>query len=378
MERAELKALLRGVPGVEARGGTCFLCDPTWSAAERAQAEQQMARPAERPDAGWLCVRTGGSAGAVKFARHDEATLSAAVDGFRRHFGLVRVNAIGVLPLFHVSGLMGWLRCATTGGLHFAADWRQLEAGEFPRLRGDDPWMLSLVPTQLQRLMASPQAVEWLRQFAVVFLGGGPVWPQLADAAAAARVRVALSYGLTETAAMVAAQRPEDFLAGKRDVGLALPHVQITTAADGLLAIRGDAVFRGYFPAWRESREFVTEDLGRIDSRGRIHVLGRRDALIITGGRKVNPVDVEAALRASGEFTDVAVIGLPDAEWGEAVVAVFPAANRPPDPKRASAGLPRHERPKRFVPVEDWPRNAQGKINRDALREVVRRQERIW
>ncbi|MEO6246291.1 MAG: o-succinylbenzoate--CoA ligase, partial [Opitutaceae bacterium] len=82
---------------------------------------------------------------------------------------------------------------------------------------------------------------------------------------------------------------------------------------------------------------------------------------------------VEAALRASGEFLDVAVIGLPDAEWGEVVVACYPPAAREPNFVRAAVELAAHERPKRFVPVANWPRNAQGKVNRAALRASIQR-----
>jgi O-succinylbenzoic acid--CoA ligase len=90
--------------------------------------------------------------------------------------------------------------------------------------------------------------------------------------------------------------------------------------------------------------------------------------VIITGGKKVQPAEVEAALRASGEFADVAVVGVPDAGWGEVVVACYPAGGRVPDRTRAVATLARHLRPKRFVAIADWPRNAQGKLNRVALR----------
>src|SRR3954471_10796180 len=113
MERAELKALLRGVGGTEERGDSMFLCDPTWTTAERTQVNEQMAQPvvgvSDRSD-GWLCIRTGGSGGTVKFARHDEKTIGAAVRGFCAHFELSRVNAVGVLPIHHVSGLMARLR----------------------------------------------------------------------------------------------------------------------------------------------------------------------------------------------------------------------------------------------------------------------------
>ena len=96
----------------------------------------------------------------------------------------------------------------------------------------------------------------------------------------------------------------------------------------------------------------------------------RRDAVIITGGKKVDPREVEEALRATGEFDDVAVMGLPDSEWGEAVVACYPSGQPAPDLVRVGerlAAIAGFKRPRRFLPVADWPRNAQGKLNRAAL-----------
>jgi len=376
-----LIAGLRATGCAQERNGIFFLSDPAWSATERAQAELALARrgPPAPDDLGWLCVRTGGSSGGVKFARHDERTLSAAVRGFCAHFALERVNAVDVLPAHHVSGLMARVRCAATGGRHLAWDWKRLEGGDAPALPPGD-WVLSLVPTQLQRLLkreseaeASLPVIEWLRGFRVIFIGGGPLWPELADAAARAELPLSLSYGMTETAAMVAALRPEEFLAGERSCGAALPHARLALTPDGAVNVAGESVFRGYWPEWREARDFTTEDAGEIDARGFLRVLGRRDAMIITGGKKVQPAEVEAALRASGEFDEVAVVGLPDAEWGEIVAACYVKSARSPDFARAVEALAPHERPKRFagIPRAHWPRNAQGKLNRAALRALA-------
>lgn len=370
MERAELKKIVLETGGAEPRGEAVFLCDPQWGPAARTRAaEIQAQRPAQTSAGGegWLCIPTGGTGGGVKFARHDEQTLGAAVRGFCAHFGLGRVSAVNVLPACHVGGLMPRIRCAATGGNHVAWDWKRLAAGERPALvpRGG-VWTISLVPTQLQRLIGAADAVGWLRGFDLIFIGGGPIWPELAEAAAQAGLPLALSYGMTETAAMVTALRPAEFLAGTRSSGSPLPHMRIGLNADGVVQVAGDALFRGYWPDVRTERELLTEDLGRLDERGHLHVLGRRDAVIITGGLKVLPADVEAALRASGEFDDVAVVGVPDPAWGEAVVACFPAG-RKPDLARAVAALPADQRPKRFVALPSWPRNAQGKIDRLAL-----------
>lgn len=361
-----------------AGGGEVFVTDPLWSDAQRMRlnelvgaagdANREWRRERQR---GWLMIPSGGSSGGLKFARHDEETLAAAVRGFCGHFGLSRVNAVGVLPLYHVSGLMAWMRCVLTGGTYRPWSWTELKEGKRPELAPGETWVLSLVPTQLQRLLDQPEAVAWLRRFEIVFVGGGPIWPTLAEEAARAGLPISLSYGMTETAAMVTALRPGEFLAGARTSGAALPHARIAIAADGTVGLTGESVFRGYFPEWRETREFQTEDLGEIDAAGHLRVLGRRDALIITGGKKVQPTEVEAALRASGEFADVAVIGVPDDEWGQAVVACHPAGGKTPDLARAMVALSGPMRPKRFVAIADWPRTAQGKINRAALLTAV-------
>jgi O-succinylbenzoic acid--CoA ligase len=374
MDRAELKALLRNTGCAVERGGFIFLCDPHGSPTELAQTNEQIASVDTAnvdPAAGWICVRTGGSGGTIKFARHDERTLTAAVTGFCAHFALTRVNAIDFLPPYHVSGLMARVRCGRTGGRHVAWDWKRMEAGERPALLTDD-WVVSLVPTQLQRLLGSAAAVTWLQRLKFIFVGGGPMWPELADAAASAGLRLSPGYGLTETAAMIAALPPEEFLAGARSSGPVMPHARVTVeSSDGTLAVAGDSVFRGYWPEWRDAREFTTDDLARLDARGHLHILGRRDAVIISGGKKVNAIEVEAALRASGEFSDVAVIGVPDREWGEMVVACYPEGGTEPDFARATERLATFQRPKRFVALPAWPRTAHGKLNRRALRETL-------
>lgn len=361
-----------------------FVADPAWGARERAQFAALVARADEAPLAGglgWLCIPTGGSSGNLKLARHDEQTLAAAVAGFCAHFGVERVNALGLLPLHHVSGLMAWMRCALTGGRYVHADWKAIERGELYPLPHDigGGWFLSLVPTQLQRLLGSAAAVEWLRGFRAVFVGGGPSWPALIEAGAAAGVPLAFSYGLTETAAMVTALRPEEFAAGERGAGRALPHARIVLDGGGGIGVVASSLFRGYWPGWRSGEMWLTGDVGVLDAEGRLQVAGRGDALIITGGEKVNPLEVEAALRESGLFADVVVLGVPDREWGESVVAFYSeelgggggmglvervAA-------RLEGRLAGFKRPRRFVRVSPWPRNAQGKVNREALKRLA-------
>jgi o-succinylbenzoate---CoA ligase len=379
VEERDPRLFMASLASAVAGTGPVFLADPGWGATEREALAACLGQPAAGPmGRGWLMIPSGGTSGRLKFARHDEETIAAAVRGFCSHFETGRVSCIGVLPLHHVSGLMAWMRAALTGGEYLPWDWKRLEAGDLPPAPGDGSgWFLSLVPTQLQRLLGSPESLTWLKKFQAVFIGGGPVWPELADAAARAGLPISLSYGLTETAAMVAALRPAEFLAGSRSSGTPLSHVRVDLTGDGLVRASGESIFRGYFPEWREAREFVSDDLGRFDAAGRIEILGRTDALIITGGEKADPLEIERALRASGEFLDVAVVGVADPDWGHGVVACYPESQPPPNAARVAAQLQQlaaFKRPRRYLAMADWPRNAQGKLNRA---ELARRAEKM-
>ena len=394
MERAELSEALRTWRSSDSRGrpvartfiaevqpekfmtafadavagsGEIFLGNPAWGETERASWNALLTAgvgtvPAAGFPLGWLGIPTGGTSGQLKFARHDHETLSAAVRGFTQHF---------------VSGLMAWLRCALTGGTYLGWDWKALQGGGRPVLPARaEGWLLSLVPTQLERLLSSDGAVAWLRQFRIIFIGGAPARPDLLEQAAALRLPLSLGYGMTETAAMVTALRPEDFLAGARHSGAALPHATLKLGSDGVIKIESASLFRGYYPAWREVAAFETTDAGVQPALGQWQILGRRDAMIITGGEKVSPVEVEAVLRGSGELRDVVVVGVPDAEWGQRVVAAYPDSERPNLAKLAAVItqlLAPAQRPKQFVPLGSWPMATVGKVNRAAVAELVSR-----
>jgi O-succinylbenzoic acid--CoA ligase len=355
---------MRAFADAVASGGNVFLSNPSWGAAERTELAG-LVKKGGAGDRGWLMVPSGGAGGRLKFARHDSWTLAAAVEGFCSHFELGPVNAVGVLPLHHVSGLMAWMRTVLTGGKFIPWPWKDAEAGRFPDDLPDE-CCISLVPTQLQRLLSSADAVAWLRRFQVISVGGGPAWEGLLEDAARLGLTLSPCYGATETAAMVTAVKPWQFLAGMRGCGPALPHAKIETPG-GTVRVTGESVFRGYFPEIEASRSWNSEDLGLVGPDGSLAILGRGDDIIITGGKKVSPGEVEAALRLSGEFEDVAVIGIPDPEWGQLVVACHSPRGRESNPNRlaeALSPLEAFKRPKRYVEVSPWPRNAQGKISR--------------
>jgi O-succinylbenzoic acid--CoA ligase len=399
LERAELRKWLLASAPARARGEFVFLQDPfatdeerekvetLWRSAEKTLRLTDDCDPADGTKLrGWICIPTGGSSGRTRFARHDEETLSAAVSGFCLHYGLPRVNAVSVLPLHHVSGLMAQMRCLATGGTYVPWDWRNLAAGDWPTLtKSDDGWMISLVPTQLQRLLDVSSGADFLRRFRFIFIGGASAWPELLERAAEQKLSLNLSYGMTETAAMIAAQGEGAFLCGERDSGRVMPHARVRVLREdgsecivgetGHVHISATSLFRGYFPDTRTGSDFAPEDLGQSDGEGRLTILGRRDGMIVTGAEKVWPAEVEAALRETGEFSDLVVLGTADPRWGEAVTAFYPIADGAKELemiyRKLEGKLSAFKFPKRLVAVAEWPRNAHGKVNRELLKKSV-------
>lgn len=387
----------------------CPVClgNPTWGRGEWQQVLQVL-RPdrvwgVQLPDGpacqpvslepGWILIPTGGSSGQLRFAVHTWETLMASVQGFQQHFAQETIHSCCVLPLYHVSGLMQFLRSFTSGGTLAVASWRSIEAGDLPNL---DPsgFFLSLVPTQLQRLLRSPQSTHWLSQFQTVLLGGAPAWAELLDQARAAQIRLALTYGMTETASQVATLLPEEFLQGHNHCGRVLPQAAIAIAAPpgeiGQIQIQGRSLALGYlstqpllehatrlveFGVRDGVRSLQTDDLGFLDTGGGLHVVGRSSQKIITGGENVFPVEVESALRATGLVLDVCVVGTPDPVWGQSVTAIYVPAQpwlSIESLQTALQGqLSTFKHPKRWIAVDQLPRNAQGKLDWVGLQRTI-------
>ena len=240
---------------------------------------------------------------------------------------------------------------------------------------------MSLVPTQLGRLLDDEAAVAALRRAHTVLLGGGPIDPALRERATAAGVRVVATYGAAETAG------------GCVYDGMPLDGVAVAIGDGGRIRIGGPTLFEGYVDdpvltaqtlvdGW-----YVTSDAGRFDDDGRLSVLGRVDDVVVTGGVNVPAVAVAARLREHPAVVAVEVLGVPDEEWGNRVVAFVVLAGRrgargspPLDPSRPAADLtlddlrdwvaevhPRRWAPREVVVVDEIPLLPNGKPDRQAL-----------
>ncbi|GAB4386565.1 MAG: 2-succinylbenzoate--CoA ligase [Elainellaceae cyanobacterium] len=354
---------------------------------------QNIPSPAQQSQPGSILIPTGGSSGKIRFAIHTWETLLASVTGFKTYFQIDRVHSCCVLPLYHVSGLMQFMRSFTSGGKLAIFSAKIFETKLYTSSKSDqfdfDPskFFLSLVPTQLHRLLQHPPASEKLAHFRTVLLGGAPAWEELLEQARSAQIRLAPTYGMTETASQVVTLKSEDFLKGQRGCGQVLPHAQIqiqdqagnplASGQIGRITIQSQALALGYYPNYfADLDRFATDDLGYFDAQGYLQVVGRSSQKIITGGENVSPAEVEAAIRATQLVQDVCVLGIPDAEWGEMVTAVYVPLNRTPIADLQQALAPRlskFKQPKRWIAVDAIPRSLQGKINYAQLRDIALR-----
>ncbi|MEG4403732.1 2-succinylbenzoate--CoA ligase [Microcoleus sp. MON2_D5] len=332
-----------------------------------------------------IMIPTGGSSGKIRFAIHTWETLTASVQGFQQYFQVDQINSFCVLPLYHVSGLMQFMRSFTTGGKLAIQPFKELESGKKSDIEPEE-FFISLVPTQLQRLLQNPDTANWLGRFRAVLLGGAPAWPELLETARNYQIKLAPSYGMTETASQIATLKPQDFLAGNNSSGKILPHAKITIRSAkgdilcdnqiGNIVVDAKSLALGYYPKnFGDSEYFQLDDLGFFDKNNYLNIVGRSSDKIITGGENVFPAEVEAVVRSTNLVADIAVIGLPDKDWGQVVTAIYVPANSEVTVKNLQAALEdklsKFKRPKYWVIVEQLPRNSQGKVNREQLQEIA-------
>ena len=242
------------------------------------------------------------------------------------------------LPLHHVSGLLPWVRARQWGGRHRRLDphWMRQPSllAEAAPLPGDRPVLLSLVPTQLQRLMAAPAGESWLRGLAVIWVGGAPLPAELAARARAAGLPLAPCYGATETAAMVTALPPQQFLAGVDGCGPPLSGVELRCAGtEAAVELRCGRLAPGWLEAGRlrplprdGDGWWRSGDAGRLGAEG-LALLGRLDGAIHSGGETVFPEQLEQRLTAAAAAADlplqaVLLLAVEDRDWGQRLVAL--------------------------------------------------------
>jgi malonyl-CoA/methylmalonyl-CoA synthetase len=376
-----------GVPRVETLGST-----GGGSLMETARAEtpefEDVART--RDDLAAI-LYTSGTTGRSKGAMLSHGNLASNAEVLRDTWRFTPEDRLlHALPIFHTHGLFVATNVTlmTGSSLIYLSSFN---ANEIIRLLPRATVMMG-VPTFYTRLLAREDFTRDLVAHMRLFVSGSA--PLSAETHKEFQERTGHAilerYGMTET--NMNTSNPYDAERIPGSVGFPLRGVEIRIAEPqsgrvlpqgevGVIEIRGPNVFKGYWRMPEKTREefredgfFVSGDLGRIDERGYIYIVGRAKDLIISGGFNVYPAEVEAAIETLPGVAECAVIGVPHADFGEGVVAVVtPKAGAKLEEKAIQAALAdelaKFKQPKRVFITDDLPRNAMGKVQKKDLRQ---------
>ncbi|MEM1176762.1 MAG: AMP-binding protein [Acidobacteriota bacterium] len=323
-------------------------------------------------------VPTSGSTGRPKgVALSYRAFLAAAAASAGRLGWGPNARWLLSLPLAHVGGLSILTRCLIDRRTAVVPPEGESFDPEtvLKRIHGDAVTHLSVVPYMLRRLLdvggPPPPSLR------CVLVGGAALPPAWLEDARRAGWPALATYGLTEACSQVATQPPEDLETFPPTAGAPLlDGVEARLDGDGVLSLRGPSLFSGYRPdadgprppeAWLR-----TGDVARIED-GRLHILGRHDHVIVTGGENVHPAEVERALLQVAGVGEACVVGVPDARWGHTVAAAVAPGD---DPHGAPAlaidaiddelreRIAGFKRPRRWRLLDALPRTPSGKVDR--------------
>ena len=376
-----------GVPRVETLGS-----NGEGSLMEAARAQPPAFEDVERTrDDLAAILYTSGTTGRSKGAMLSHGNLASNAEVLRDNWRFTPEDRLlHALPIFHTHGLFVATNVTlmTGSSLIFLPTFN---ANEIVRLLPQATVMMG-VPTFYTRLLARDDFGRDLVAHIRLFVSGSAPLSAETHKEFGERTGHAIleRYGMTETNMNTSNPYDGDRIPGA--VGLPLPGVEIRIADPqtgkavpdgevGVIEIRGPNVFKGYWRMPEKTREefredgfFISGDLGRIDDRGYIWIVGRAKDLIISGGFNVYPAEVEAAIEALPGVTECAVIGVPHSDFGEGVVAVVtPKSGAILEEKTILAALAnelaKFKQPKRVFIATELPRNAMGKVQKKDLRQ---------
>jgi malonyl-CoA/methylmalonyl-CoA synthetase len=331
---------------------------------------------------------TGRSKGAMLTHDNLASNSKMLVDYWRFTDKDVLIHA---LPIYHTHGLF----VASNVTLFARASMIFLDKFDAAQVLSLMPRATALmgVPTFYVRLLQQPGLTQEATRHMRVFISGSA--PLLADTHREWSARtghgILERYGMTETNMNTSNPYDGDRVPGA--VGFPLPGVSVrVTDPDtgkelgretvGMIEVKGPNVFKGYWrmpektkSEFRDDGFFITGDLGKIDERGYVHILGRGKDLVISGGFNVYPKEVESEIDALPGVIESAVIGVPHSDFGEGVTAVVvkdkkSALDEQAVMKALDGRLAKFKMPKKVIFVDDLPRNTMGKVQKNILRDT--------
>lgn len=319
-----------------------------------------------------FAVPTSGSRGAPRVVRITADNVAAAVRASGTHLGTDGNDRwLLCLPLNHVAGLSILWRSFEAGGSIAIAPFDDDLPGF---ITAAEPTVASMVPTMVRRLLAVNAGCLSTLRF--VLVGGAAVDPGLVEDARRSGITLLATYGMTEATsqiATVAADSPTRGAIPLEGVTVSiLPDEDSPEPAQGLVAIEGASVSPGYLGEPDRIGPYVTNDIGWIDDAGALHIVGRADDVVISGGENVSLARVAEVIRSVPGVTDAVAIGLPDPEWGSVVVAVVASQMVHDELDAATSKMfAASERPRRWVVVDEIPLLPNGKHDIAAIEAMV-------
>ena len=375
------RAIADGVPA--------FLLDPSTTPEEWARWGRIVARiPVDpdwtRPRAGttpsarplWI-VPTSGSTARPRAVVLSRGAVVAAARASAENLGRFPGDRwLLCLPPSHVGGASVLVRMLLARGTVVLSGRGRFEGDEvLDQIRRERVTLVSLVPTQLRRLLEAGGDARAPASLRAVLVGGAAATDDLVRRARERGWPVLLTWGMTETGGQFATQvYGEADPPGPPDAGRVLGEGALRIASDGRIAVRGPTLFsgtlaeEGFVPRRDRGGWFLTEDLGSFED-GRLRVLGRADVTILSGGEKVQPREIEKVLKEHPEVAEACVVGVPDPEWGEKVVAAVEAPGADPGAlidwcrSRWTGGRV----PKEIRCLDALPTTPSGKVDRRAV-----------
>jgi O-succinylbenzoic acid--CoA ligase len=361
-------ALLAHVQAALDGSGPALLPTPTGPAGDLLESAMRLDEPVEDDDVA-LVVPTSGSTGEPKGVLLTAAALTASATATNDRLGGAG-RWLLALPLTHIAGMQVVVRSLLSGTDPLPMPPGSFSAAAFVAATdslGSGRRYTSLVPTQVQRLLDDEAARVALSSYDAVLVGGAATSPELLDQAREAGITLVTTYGMSETCG------------GCVYDGVPLSGVGVGFDAGGRIRLSGPTIAAGYRLRPDLTRAafgvegFTTSDLGRWDGEGRLQVVGRADDMIISGGEKIAPAAVEAVLAAHPAVAEVAVLGAPDPEWGERVIALVQlhdgALLTLSDAREhVASGLSRVAAPRELHLLDALPMLASGKPDRALLK----------
>ncbi len=332
-----------------------------------------------------LLVYTSGTTGTPKGAVHTQANLHANMVIAAQVQVLTPADTVAtVLPLFHVGGLCIQTLPALYAGAQVVLRPRFDPAATLACFAKDKPTLTLLVPAVMKALTEHP---DWLAadlsSLRAVWAGSSVLPQALVEAFQARGLTVCNVYGATETGPFSIALNEQHAISHPGSCGWPAPGVEVRLGEPhkgvGELLLRAPNVVRHYWPqqpAVDQDGWFHSGDLARIAGDGSYSVVGRAKDMIISGGENIYPAEIENALATHPDVVECTVLGVPDARWGEAVVAAVVLRHGCPLDSETLRGhllqqVARYKLPRRYVALQALPKTALGKVQKAALLSAV-------